>query len=223
MANLHPVPKVPVPCRSVISIGGKWEPPWKLDAAALGSQVRYARVADDDGIWWHGTRGGWVDAAVPAAERTKVNKAVGDAAIQGRIAADGKLAHKALTALEKAIDYAAVVRPGDEYKLEEMVVEVADVLSSASKTGGGKEERRLPDAMLDCASRLRATGLEGEVTYNDLARVLNECYSCLHAEFSSEWRASRRKFAIRGTAKKTGAAAAAAAAAAARRRRWRRR
>ena len=71
MANLHPVPKVPVPCVSVISIGGEWEPPWKLDAAALGSQVRYARVADDDGIWWHGTRGGWVDAAVPAAERKR--------------------------------------------------------------------------------------------------------------------------------------------------------
>ena len=137
MANLHPVPKVPVPCRSVISIGGKWEPPWKLDAAALGGQVRYARVADDDGNWWHGSRGGWVDAAVPAAERMKVNKAAASTDRDARTVADSKLADKALTELEMAIDYAAAVRPGHEDTLQEMVVEVADVLVSASKTGKG--------------------------------------------------------------------------------------
>ena len=42
--------------RTLISIDGKWEPPWKLDAAALGTQVRYARVADDDGKEWRGSR-----------------------------------------------------------------------------------------------------------------------------------------------------------------------
>ena len=44
------------PAQRVICIGGKWEVFWKLDAAAIGPVVRYARVEDDSGNRWRGTR-----------------------------------------------------------------------------------------------------------------------------------------------------------------------
>ena len=198
--------------RSVISIRGKWAPPWKLEAAALPGAVRYARVADDDGNWWRGSQHGWPDYS-PAAQAAERARAAAKPAGPRR-AADDRLA-KTMAALDEAIASAAAVRPGDEDELQEMMVAIADGLLSASVVGGGTEERRLPDAMWDCSSKLRATGLEGEVTYNDLARVLAECYRCLHAEFCSEWRAKIRKFAIRGAAGKTKSMLPAAAAAAA--------